>query len=201
MPLARQSFGWPELPTELTGWRYSGEAYQILIEPSLPSHRYVRTPDSPPALVPPLSAGPVAAGAGPSAPSSTVGRERQASARGRGGRCEPIMRDDDETSKIEEAVEMMMLTQILLVEMRLSQVLIQRMTTTSVLVRIQHQVLGAASMVSKGGKHPGQLKDDVASPSGTTIVGIHELEKGGFHGILMNAVVAAAKLSQEFSKR
>ncbi|KAF5938103.1 hypothetical protein HYC85_025609 [Camellia sinensis] len=62
-------------------------------------------------------------------------------------------------------------------------------------------VLGAASMVSKGGKHPGQLKDDVASPGGTTIAGIHELEKGGFRGILMNAVVAAAKRSQEFSKR
>ncbi|XP_028084583.1 pyrroline-5-carboxylate reductase-like [Camellia sinensis] len=63
------------------------------------------------------------------------------------------------------------------------------------------KVLGAASMVSKGGKHPGQLKDDVASPGGTTIAGIHELEKGGFRGILMNAVVAAAKRSQEFSKR
>ncbi|KAH7854893.1 hypothetical protein Vadar_018813 [Vaccinium darrowii] len=62
-------------------------------------------------------------------------------------------------------------------------------------------VLGAASMVSKGGKHPGQLKDDVASPGGTTIAGIHELEKGGFRGILMNAVVAATKRSQEFSKR
>ncbi|KAF7148468.1 hypothetical protein RHSIM_Rhsim03G0034800 [Rhododendron simsii] len=62
-------------------------------------------------------------------------------------------------------------------------------------------VLGAASMVCKGGKHPGQLKDDVASPGGTTIAGIHELEKGGFRGILMNAVVAATKRSQEFSKR
>ncbi|XP_047308330.1 pyrroline-5-carboxylate reductase [Impatiens glandulifera] len=60
-------------------------------------------------------------------------------------------------------------------------------------------VLGASSMVSKSGKHPGQLKDDVASPGGTTIAGIHELEKAGFRGILMNAVVAAAKRSQEFS--
>ncbi|KAG5515289.1 hypothetical protein RHGRI_036360 [Rhododendron griersonianum] len=66
---------------------------------------------------------------------------------------------------------------------------------------IDLQVLGAASMVSKGGKHPGQLKDDVASPGGITIAGIHELEKGGFRGILMNAVVAATKRSQEFSKR
>ncbi|KAF3621027.1 Pyrroline-5-carboxylate reductase [Capsicum annuum] len=61
-------------------------------------------------------------------------------------------------------------------------------------------VLGAASMVSGMGKHPGQLKDDVASPGGTTIAGIHELEKSGFRGILMNAVVAAAKRSRELSQ-
>ena len=62
------------------------------------------------------------------------------------------------------------------------------------------QVLGAAAMVSKTGKHPGQLKDDVASPGGTTIAGIHELEKGGFRGTLMNAVAAAAKRSRELSQ-
>ncbi|KAJ4706265.1 Pyrroline-5-carboxylate reductase [Melia azedarach] len=61
-------------------------------------------------------------------------------------------------------------------------------------------VLGAASMATKTGKHPGQLKDDVASPGGTTIAGIHELEKSGFRGILMNAVVAAAKRSRELSQ-
>ncbi|CAI0431489.1 unnamed protein product [Linum tenue] len=60
-------------------------------------------------------------------------------------------------------------------------------------------VLGAASMVCQSGKHPGQLKDEVASPGGTTIAGIHELEKDGFRGLLMNAVVAAAKRSREFS--
>ncbi|KAL6145158.1 hypothetical protein ACLB2K_055846 [Fragaria x ananassa] len=61
-------------------------------------------------------------------------------------------------------------------------------------------VLGAASMATSSGKHPGQLKDDVTSPGGTTIAGIHELEKGGFRGILMNAVVAAAKRSRELSQ-
>ncbi|KAG6397302.1 hypothetical protein SASPL_143468 [Salvia splendens] len=61
-------------------------------------------------------------------------------------------------------------------------------------------VLGAASMATSTGKHPGQLKDGVASPGGTTIAGIHELEKAGFRGILMNAVVTAAKRSQELSK-
>lgn len=62
------------------------------------------------------------------------------------------------------------------------------------------QVLGAAAMAVQSGKHPGQLKDDVTSPGGTTIAGIHELEKNGFRGTLMNAVVAAAKRSQELSK-
>lgn len=61
-------------------------------------------------------------------------------------------------------------------------------------------VLGAASMATKTGKHPGQLKDDVTSPGGTTIAGIHELEKGGFRGTLMNAVIAAAKRSRELSQ-
>ncbi|GKV41707.1 hypothetical protein SLEP1_g49205 [Rubroshorea leprosula] len=55
-------------------------------------------------------------------------------------------------------------------------------------------------MVTKSSKHPGQLKDDVISPGGTTIAGIHELERGGFRGTLMNAVVAAAKRSRELSQ-
>ncbi|CAD5333032.1 unnamed protein product [Arabidopsis thaliana] len=61
-------------------------------------------------------------------------------------------------------------------------------------------VLGAATMVSKTGKHPGVLKDDVTSPGGTTIAGVHEIEKGSFRATLMNAVVAAAKRSRELSQ-
>lgn len=55
-------------------------------------------------------------------------------------------------------------------------------------------------MVANSGKHPAKLKDDVASPGGTTIAGIHELEKGGFRGTLINAVVAAAKRGRELSQ-
>lgn len=55
-------------------------------------------------------------------------------------------------------------------------------------------------MVNCTGKHPGQLKDDVASPAGTTIAGIHELEKSGFRGALMNAVIAATIRCKELSK-
>lgn len=42
------------------------------------------------------------------------------------------------------------------------------------------KVKGSASMVLESGKHPGQLKDEVCSPSGTTICAMHELEKAGF---------------------
>ncbi len=58
-------------------------------------------------------------------------------------------------------------------------------------------LLGAAQMVLELGEHPGQLKDRVASPGGTTIAGIHELEKGAFRATLMNAVEAAAQRSKE----
>ncbi|KAF0926781.1 hypothetical protein E2562_027391 [Oryza meyeriana var. granulata] len=61
-------------------------------------------------------------------------------------------------------------------------------------------VLGAATMVNQTGKHPGQLKDMVTSPAGTTITGIQELEKGAFRGTLINAVVAATKRCRELSQ-
>jgi len=58
-------------------------------------------------------------------------------------------------------------------------------------------VRGAAEMVQVTGQHPGLLKDQVTSPGGTTIAGIHALERDGFRGIVMNAVQAAAERSRE----
>lgn len=55
-------------------------------------------------------------------------------------------------------------------------------------------------MVNQTGKHPGQLKDAVASPAGTTIAGIQELEKGAFRSNLISAVVAATKRCRELSQ-
>lgn len=58
-------------------------------------------------------------------------------------------------------------------------------------------VLGAARMVLESGQHPARLKDQVASPAGTTIAGLHRLEQGGMRAILMDAVEAATRRSQE----
>ena len=57
-------------------------------------------------------------------------------------------------------------------------------------------VLGSAKLAMESGKHPGELKDQVTSPGGTTISGLHTLEEGGLRTTLMNAVEAATKRSQ-----
>ncbi|HHT9125227.1 MAG TPA: pyrroline-5-carboxylate reductase [Candidatus Brocadiia bacterium] len=66
-------------------------------------------------------------------------------------------------------------------------------------------VLGSAKMVLESGIHIGELKDFVTSPGGTTIEGIHALEKGGLRTALIDAVEAATlksrKLGEAFSKK
>jgi pyrroline-5-carboxylate reductase len=61
-------------------------------------------------------------------------------------------------------------------------------------------VLGSAKMVLETGKHPGVLKDMVTSPAGTTIAGVHELEKAGVRNAFINAVTGAASRADELSK-
>lgn len=60
-------------------------------------------------------------------------------------------------------------------------------------------VMGAAKMVLETGNHPGELKDMVTSPGGTTINGIEALESQGFRGILIDAVKKASERSEELN--
>ncbi|MBQ3221305.1 MAG: pyrroline-5-carboxylate reductase [Clostridia bacterium] len=58
---------------------------------------------------------------------------------------------------------------------------------------------GAAEMLLTYG-HPAPLKDAVCSPGGTTIAGMHALEKAGFRGAVMDAVTTAYKRTLELKK-
>jgi pyrroline-5-carboxylate reductase len=61
-------------------------------------------------------------------------------------------------------------------------------------------VLGSARMVLKGTKHPGELKDMVCSPGGTTIDAVAALEDDGFRGSVINAVSVCTEKSRLMSK-
>ncbi|MFM1768619.1 MAG: Pyrroline-5-carboxylate reductase [Verrucomicrobiota bacterium] len=61
-------------------------------------------------------------------------------------------------------------------------------------------LLGSAKLVLETGLHPGALKDMVTSPGGTTIEGLHELERAGVRGALMNAVRAATDKSRRLGQ-
>ena len=58
-------------------------------------------------------------------------------------------------------------------------------------------VLGSAKLVLESGRHPGQLKDEMCSPFGSTIRGVAVLEKGAFRGTVIDALrttIARARL-------
>ena len=58
-------------------------------------------------------------------------------------------------------------------------------------------VYGSAKLVLESGKHPGELKDMVCSPGGTTIQGVRVLEEKGMRGAVMDALAAVVERTKE----
>jgi pyrroline-5-carboxylate reductase len=61
-------------------------------------------------------------------------------------------------------------------------------------------VYGSAKLLLETGLHPGELKDRVASPAGTTIAGLHALEERAFRGAIIDAVERATLRSRELGR-
>ena len=61
-------------------------------------------------------------------------------------------------------------------------------------------VMGSAKLAIDSGIHPGELKNMVTSPGGTTLSGLHALEAGGLRTTLMDAVEAATNRSIELGR-
>lgn len=62
-------------------------------------------------------------------------------------------------------------------------------------------VYGAAALVKESGKHPEVLKDEVASPGGTTIAGLHKLELCGVRSAFASAIEASTERAREISAK
>lgn len=74
------------------------------------------------------------------------------------------------------------------------------MTRKSAYIFAAQSVLGSAKMVLETGKHPGELKDMVCSPAGTTIDAVAVLEQKGFRSSLMEAMKVCADKSAQLGK-
>ena len=63
-----------------------------------------------------------------------------------------------------------------------------------------HTLMGTAKLLLETGQHPGQLKDAVCSPGGSTIAGVKALEEGNFRSTVISAIHAAHTRTRELGK-
>lgn len=74
------------------------------------------------------------------------------------------------------------------------------LTREKALLYAAQTLSGAAELMLTTGKHPGVLKDEVCSPGGSTICGVHSLENSAFRGAVIDAVKASFNKTRELSK-
>ena len=74
------------------------------------------------------------------------------------------------------------------------------LTREAALEYASQALIGAARMVQETGRHPGELKDEVCSPGGSTIAGVLALEEGAFRATVSSAVKASYKKTRELGK-
>lgn len=65
---------------------------------------------------------------------------------------------------------------------------------------VTKNLIGTGLILEKNAKHPNEILDDMNTPGGITIAGLHSFAKAGLHGITMDGVLAAWKRSQELGK-
>ena len=61
-------------------------------------------------------------------------------------------------------------------------------------------MFGTGRMLADTGLHPALLKEAVTSPGGTSIAGVHAMERGGIRALIMDAIVAATERSTELGR-
>ncbi len=61
-------------------------------------------------------------------------------------------------------------------------------------------LIGSAKLLEESGKHPGELKDAVCSPGGSTIEGVRTLEEGAFRGTVTDAVISSFEKTKMLGK-
>ena len=74
------------------------------------------------------------------------------------------------------------------------------LTREAALTLAAQTVYGSAKLILETGLHPGELKDRVTSPAGTTIAGLHALEDRAFRGAVIDAVERATLRSRELGR-